>query len=105
MDRNIGLKITAVPVIDQAAYKNATDQYQKMLKATPSTLTIKFNADTKQLDFARKTIQQLQKDISSSTAGNVGIPHLSDKLSVQALNHLMKKKDQEIADGDIKARG
>ena len=104
MDRNIGLKITAVPVIDQAAYKNATEQYQKMLKATPSTLTIKFNADTKQLDFARKTIQQLQKDISSSTAGNAEIPHLSDKLSIQALNHLRNIKDLESAYVNLKAR-
>ena len=104
MDRNIGLKITAVPVIDQAAYKNATEQYQKMLKATPSTLTIKFNADTKQLEFARKTIQQLQKDISSSTAGNAEIPHLSDKLSTQASNHLRNIKDLESAYVNLKAR-
>lgn len=105
-DKNIGLEIRAVPVVDQKTFANVKKQYQKMLDAAPSTMTIKFNADTKSLEAATARVSSAMSKMQKQFSNVKGM-HLSGATKAveqYAENHLKEVRALENEYINLKAR-
>lgn len=105
-DKNIGLEIRAVPVVDQKTFANVKKQYQKMLDAAPSTMTIKFNADTKSLEAATARVSSAMSKMQKQFSDVKGM-HLSGATKAveqYTENHLREVRALENEYINLKAR-
>lgn len=104
--QNIGLEIRAVPVVDQKTFASVTKQYQQMLNATPSTVTIRFNADTKSLQAATSSataaLSKMQKQFTN--IGGMKLGGSTQAIQAFTENHLKEVRALENEYINLKTR-
>lgn len=100
----IGLKITAIPVVDQKKINEVVQTYQQMLDAKPSTYTIRFNADTKALEASLNGLYSSAQRVTQQFA-NIGNAKMNNfNLDETIQNHQAKVRQLESEYVNLKAR-
>ena len=100
----IGLKITAIPVVDQKKINEVVQTYQQMLDAKPSTYTIRFNADTKALEASLNGLYSSAQRVTQQFA-NIGNTKMNNfNLDETIQNHQARVRQLESEYVNLKAR-